>query len=571
MKKIISTILILLILTNLALANETGFKNVFQQGVIEGYFIEHNDNKIVVEEYGGTIYSIPMIRDIKLEIDNRPVKITDFKRGMEVYIELQGRSAKYMDSYSSDNPGYIQAGEKVRVGTIKAIDRDQIQIVLPTGKEEVYFTSPATIVLKNKKNTNTNALYVGDRVKLYFDETNTSYINRIEIEGDSILIKDLYRGKISVVDKLEDVILLEKVDVFRNGSWKRVSENIKLPYNGDLPIYIGGQKINNNNLKYYKGKTAYMAIKDYFGKDKIEKMIVKSQYERSYSDKIQEINWFGSQLELANNKNINFNNGTMVIKSGRLVDIYNLNPGSDGLVIADGRGSNLSADIIYIYNEDINNSNIGQDQIYAGRLNTILEDTVYLKDFFLLDKNNWESFPEEKELFYDDDTFIYNMGNGEEVSPKEFFSSNFSVDEKNTKDKKERDWYGYLYTEGDRIAVAFIKKSIDSLLVQRTTVGIVETNPIENTNMGWTIKVRDAKDWSSKYKEWTSKNASLDIYLKEAMIIKNGKRVNINDIKVGDRLYLVRDSNMAKVIIIKWGALYEKENYTTINYCYIIT
>ena len=89
MKKIISTILILLILTNLALANETGFKNVFQQGVIEGYFIEHNDNKIVVEEYGGTIYSIPMIRDIKLEIDNRPVKITDFKRGMEVYIETR--------------------------------------------------------------------------------------------------------------------------------------------------------------------------------------------------------------------------------------------------------------------------------------------------------------------------------------------------------------------------------------------------------------------------------------------------------------------------------------------------
>lgn len=558
MKKIISTILILLILTNLALANETGFKNIFKQGVLEGYFIEHNDNKIVVEEYGGTLYSIPMIRDVRLEIDNRPVKITDFKRGMEVYIELQGRSAKYMDSYSSDNPGYIQAGGKVRVGTIKEIDRDQIQIVLPTGKEEVYFTSPATIVLKNKQNTNTSALYIGDRVKLYFDEANTSYISRIEVEGDSILIKDLYRGKLSVVDKLEDVILLEKVDVFRNGSWKRVSENIKLPYNGDLPIYIGGQKINNNNLKYYKGKTAYMAIKDYFGKDKIEKMVIKSQYENSFSDKIQEINWFGSQLELANNKNINFNEGTMVIKSGRLVDIYNLNPGSDGLVIADGRGSNLSADVIYIYNEDINNSNIGQDQIYAGRLNTILQDKVYLKDFFLLDKNHWQSFPEEKELFYDEDTFIYNMENGTEVSPKEFFSSKFSVDEGSSKNENERDWYGYLYTEGDRISAAYIKKSLDSLLVQRTTVGIVETNPMENPNMGWTIKVRDAKDWSSKYKEWINKNASLDIYLREAMIIKNGKRATINDIKVGDRLYLVRDSNMAKVIIIKWGALYEK-------------
>lgn len=551
MKKVISIILMVLIIGNLATASETGFKNIFQQGIVEGYFIEYKGNNIVVEEYGGATYSIPMVRNVRLEIDGRPVKITDFKRGMEIYAELQGRSIKYMDAYSSDMPGYIQPGEKVKVGVIKEIDRDQIQIKLPTGKEEVYFTSPATIILKNKQNTNVNSLYVGDRVKLYFDETNTSYISRVEIEGDSILIKELYRGKITVVDELEDIIALEKVDVFRNGSWKSLDKNLRLPYNSDLPLYVGGQKINYKNLKYYKGKTVYMAMKDYFGKEKIEKMVVKSQYETSFSEKINEINWFSSQLELANNKNINFHDGTMVIKSGRLVDVYNLNPQSDGLIIADGRGNDLSADLIYIYNEDINNSNIGQDYIYVGRLNTILADKVYLKDFFLLDKNDWQSFPEEKELFYDDDTFIYDMENKKEVSPKEFFSSNFSVDEKNTKDKKPRDWYGYLYTDGDRISAAFVKKSIDSLLVQRTTVGVVENKPVEDPNMGWTIKLRDAKDWSSKHEEWMIKNASLNLYLREAMIIKNGKRVTINDIRVGDRLYLTRDSNMAKVIIIK--------------------
>ena len=241
----------------------------------------------------------------------------------------------------------------------------------------------------------------------------------------------------------------------------------------------------------------------------------------------------------------------MIIKSGRLVDTYNLNPGSDGLIIADGRGANLSADVIYIYNEDINNSNIGQDYIYAGRLNTILPDKVYLKDFFLLDKNNWESFPEEKELFYDDDTFIYDMENKKEISPKEFFSTNFSVDEKNTKNEKPRDWYGYLYTDGDRISAAFVKKSIDSLLVQRTTLGIVDTKPTLNDFMGWTTNLRDVKNWSSRNEEWMAANASLNIYLREAMIIKNGRRVTIDDIRVGDRFYLVRDSNMAKVIIIK--------------------
>lgn len=551
MKKIIGLILIILVFTNFSTASETGLKNVFKDGVLEGYFVEYSGNRVIIEEYSGVKYTLPMIREVKLEIDGRPIKITDFKPGMEVYAELKGKSIKYMDAFSADMPGYIQPGEKVRVGIIKKIDRDQIQIKTPIGKEETYFISPGTIILKNKQNVNSKDLYIGDRVKLHFDEIDSSYISRLSIEGNSIEIKDLYRAKIRLVDGLEDVITLEKVDKFTNGSWKSLDKNLKLPYNSDLPIYVGGQKINPKNLKHYKGKTVYMAIKDNFGKEKIEKMVVKAQNENSFSDKIKEVNLFSSQIELDNKKNINIHEGTMVIKSGRLVDIYNLNPNSDGLVIAEGRGNNLTADLIYIYNEDINNSNIGQDNIYVGRLNTILPDKVYLKDFFLLDRSKWSSFPEEKELFYDDDTFIYNMENGKEVSPKEFFSSEFAQDENRRRNRKPRDWYGYLYTDGDRISSVFIKESMDSLLLQKTSVGKVEVGPVEDKNMGWTIKVKDAKTWSSMNEEWMAQSASIDIYLKDAMIIKNGIRVKVQDIKPGDNLYFIREDNMAKVVIVK--------------------
>lgn len=550
MKKTISIILILLVFANLATASETGLKNVFKQGSIEGYFRGYSEGKVIIEEYSGINYRMFMIKDVDLQVDGRPVKITDFRPGMEVYAELQGRSIKYMDAFSVDMPGYIQPGEKVRVGVVKIINGDKIQIKFATGEEESFLTSPATIILRNKENVNISSLYVGDSVKLYFDETNASYISRMEIEGDSIIIKDLYRGNITVVDELEDIIALEKVDVFKNGSWKSLDKNLKVPYNSDLPIYVGGQKINYQNLKYYKGKTVYMAIKDNFGKEKIERMVVKAQYETNFSDKIKNINWFSSQIELDNNKNINFHEGTMVIKSGRLVDIYSLNPKSDGLVIADGRGLNPTADLIYIYNEDINNSNIGQEDIYAGRLDKILQDKVYLRHLSMLNRNEWESFSREKELYYDDDTFIYDMENKKQVSSKEFFSSKFSVDEDN-RNRRDRDWYGYLYTDGDRISTIFTKESRDSLSVQRTTVGIVENNPTEDRSVGWNIKLRDAKNWSVANEEWMVQNASLNLYLKEAMIIKNGKRVKINDIKAGDRLYLVRDSSMAKIIIIK--------------------
>lgn len=550
MKKKISVllILVLLVLNISSMVIAAPGRNIYKDGFIEGYFIKYLDERAFIEEYGGEIYRIPISSDTSLEIDGRTVKITDFQQGMEVYGELKGRSLKHMDAFSVDMPGYIQIGGKVRLGTIKTIDRNQIQITLPTGKEETYFTSPTTIVVRNKENVSFTSLYVGDSVKLYFDDIDTSYVSRLEIEGDSILIKDLYRGRLTLVDELEDIVTLDNIEVFKNGSWTSLNSSLRLPYNSDLPIYIGGEKMNYKNLKYYKGKTVYMAMKDFFGKEKIEKMVVKSQNETVFSEKINAINWFSSQLELDNKKNINFHDGTMVIKSGRLVDTYSLNSKSDGLFITDGRGNDLTADVIYIYNEDINNSNIGQDQIYAGRLDKILPNKLYLRDFFLLDKNNWKSFSDDKELFYDDNTFIYNMEDGKKVSSKEFFSLDFAVD----KDyRKPRDWYGYLYTDGDRVSTVFVKKSLDSLYLQRTTTAIVETAPNQDRYMGWTIKVSNARDWSSNHEEWMTKNSSLNIYLKEAMILKNGKRVTRDDIKIGDRLYLVRDSNMAKIIIIK--------------------
>lgn len=523
----------------------------YRTGIIEGFFIKHEGNKVIVEEYDGTLHSIPLLRNANLQIDGRNVAITDFKYGMEIYGEMRGRSISYMDAFSVDMPGYISPGGKLRTGIIKKIDRDQIQIKLPTGREETYFTSPATVVLKGKENVSLNALYEGDRVKLYFDDISTSFISRIQIEGDSILVKDLYKATLSIVDELEDVIVLENIEVFRNGKWQSAGNTMKISYGVDFPLYVGGLKIPYKNLKYYKGKTVYMAIKDFFGKDKIEKMVVKNQYETIYSDKIEEINWYSSQFELANRKNISFHEGTMVIKSGRLVDVYSLTPKSDGLVVADGRGSSIMADVIYIYNEDINNSNIGQDYIYAGRLDSILEGKLYLRDFFLLNRNDWESFDDKKELFYDNDTFIYDLEDNKKISFKEFFAGDYAVDEDNRRKRKLRDWYGYIYTDGDRVSSIYVKKKMDSLLKQRTTIGIVEGAPYDNNLMGWTIRVHDVKDWSSRHEEWMAKNASLNIYLKEAMIVKNGKRIAPEDLKPGDRLYMVREDVVGKIVVVK--------------------
>ncbi|HOJ11191.1 MAG TPA: hypothetical protein PK733_11430 [Clostridiales bacterium] len=520
-------------------------------GIIEGYFIKYEEGKVWVEEYDGTLHSIPLIRNPSLLIDGRNVSITDFKYGMEIYGDIKDKMISNMNAFSVDLPGYILPGGKVRTGLVREIRRDKIKIKLPSGKEETYLISPATVTLKNGEYMSLSTLYEGDMVKLYFDDIKTTLISRIEIEGNSIIIKDIYKATLIIADEWEDAIVLGNVEVFRNGKWESVSNSLKLPYNTDFPLYVGSVKVPYKNMKYYKGKTVYMIIKDFFGKDRIERIIVKNQYESAFSDKIEKINWYASQIELANYKNISFYEGTIVIKSGRLSDIYALTPKTDGLIIADSSGDFATADIICVYNEDINNSNIGQDCIYAGRLDTILEDKLYIKDFSLLSKNDWAYHGYEKELYYYSDTFIYDLENKKQISSKEFLAGNYAVDEDNLQYRNLKDWYGYIYTDEDRITSIYVKKTMDYLSQQRITAGIIETRPEHNQLMGWTVKLADAKDWSSRHRLWMPKNASLNLYIRETMIMKNSVRVEPEDLKEGDRLYIVRDDANCKVVIVK--------------------
>lgn len=528
-------------------------------GYSEGFFIKYSGNRILFEEYDGTVHNIAFDGKTQLMIDERQVTIKDFKKGMEIYVKLEGRKIVYMDSFSTDSPAYIAPGSKQKSGTIKMIDRNQITIKTAIGTEETYFTSPSTVAIKNGENMSLNSLYVGDRVKLHFDNIDTTTVSKIVIEGDSILIKDLYKGVLAVTNRMSPVVTFNNVEVFRNGSWKKI-DSLRLPYNSDLPLYLGGQKIDYKNIENYRGKSVYIALKNNFGSDNAEKMVIKNQYEMTFSEKIQSVNWYTSQIKLSNTRNIGFHDGTMVIKNGRLVDNYSITPNSSALVVADGRGGESIADVIYIYDEDINNSNIGMDRIYAGRVESIGEYTLDLRDFFVLDKNKWESFGYAKEkdlkkLYYDNETFIYDVETKKSMTSSELLSGKYHVDEDNMNRDDERDnirdYNAYIYTDGDRISSIYLVKQMDSLLKQTVTTATIASDPTEDPNMGMTIELRDIKDWSERLEKWNLKYGNMNLRTKDALIMKNGKSIKSSDLKIGDRLYIVRDDLVGKVIVVK--------------------
>ncbi|MCT4507665.1 MAG: hypothetical protein N4A48_02695 [Tepidibacter sp.] len=507
---------------------------------IEGYIKDVLDGTVQIEEYDGTLHTLNFTDDVVYIIDNRDATLIDFKPGMEIYATLRGKKIDYIESYSTQNTGYIAKGSKVRNGTIKKIDRNQITLEYVTKDEEIFYTTPATQVTKNGQITSLNTLYVGDKVRFLFDKIDSNTVNKIEINDKYTSIKSLYRAVMKSSDDVSENVTLFNVKTLKNGKWEKANNYTTIPYNNEVPVYSNGSKIEYSDLKYYAGKTVYLVVKDFFGSEKVERMVVKDSYEYNFSDKIEDINFYSDKFELANKKNISLNDGTIIIKNSRLVDKYSINSKSDAFIVAEGRNNSLSADVVYIYNEDINNSSIGQNYIYTSKLDEIDTYSVKIEDFNVLNENEWESFDSEKDLYYDEDTYIYDLINNKQLT----------IDEFSSLDADHKKYYGYIYTDGDRISSIYVKNKMDSLSGQRTTIGMVESLE-NNAKIGWSIKIQDAKDWSKRKESWMLKKVSINVSIDKCVIIKDGKRISYEDIQVGDRIYMVRDDIYSKVLIVK--------------------
>ena len=270
------------------------------------------------------------------------------------------------------------------------------------------------------------------------------------------------------------------------------------------------------------------------------------------------------------------------------MDSHSITPKSSALIVADGRVDSSTADVIYIYDEDVNNSTIGMDMIYAGRVDTLGEYTLNLKDFFIVNKNEWESFGSiktgVKELYYDNDTFIYvyddkiDPDKGRSLDPEKLLNGEYNVDEDKAQEdyhKKLRDYYAYVYTDGDRIAGIYLRKNIDSLSRQRIVTATLDKNPLKNgveinaiekeEDPNLTLDLRDVKDWSNYSEDWKLKYANLNVIAKGALIMKDGERIKSSELKKGDKIYMVMDEYLlseqpnsirvmrkqAKVIVVK--------------------
>ncbi len=547
MKKILCLMLALLILASFA-----PYSGAVGSTTLEGVIKSISNDKIVITDYSKNEYSLATDASTTYTIDSRSARLSDFRPGIEVYAVLDGTLIISLEGYSLQKPGYIKPDIISLSGTIRTIDRNQLIIKLSDGSTRTVFTSGSTIVKKDGHNISASTLYVGDSIKAYFEGLDKTTADRIEVQGATILVQNVYRGTLKALSAYGNSLAVTNIDVLRNGSWETYKSSASFNYMDGVPVYLGSKKTTVNDLGNYTGKTVYIAVKNFFGVNRVEKIVIKNANEWTYLEKINNLNWFTGAFELSNNQNVSFGEGSIIVKDGRIVDQYALDAKQNALVVADGYGSTQNADVVLILDEDLNNSNAGQYQLFAGTLDQVLPASVRLKNFYAFTNNSWVSFTDIQELTFDNDTDVYDAVNKKFIKPQEFYTMDYAVDESTDYaiNNNLKDWYGYFYTDGRRICAAMLIKNLDSLDKQFSTTGILDSHTDDDA-AGRVISLRDSSDWSNGSSKWIARSVPAPINIEKALIIRDGKVIDKDELNTDDKLFIVRDDYVAKLVIVK--------------------
>lgn len=523
---------------------------------IEGYLMEWEVDPdegllAVVEAYSGEVHRLQVGALSLFKIDQVPVKWADLKPGLEVIAVADKGQLLSLIAFSTPNPGYINPGSRVVQGMLAAIDGDRITVKSDNGQEGQYCLAPFTIISKGGQAKSLAAPYIGDRVRLYFDEVDSQIVSRMELEGDSVLVSSLYKGTLQVFNPLEGRLACSSLQAFHNGIWLPDKSALSLAYQTELPVYLSGYKVPLQNLKNYRGKTVYLLGKNILGQEVVDRLILKGQYEYTYSGSLSNYNAYNDEFEV-DKKNFLIGDGSIIVKDGRLQEKGILYNGGSALVIADNWGERSIANIVYILDQDLNNSSLSRHYLYAGRIELITGDSLWLRNAYRLDNNSWDSTDSQIQFYYGSDTMAYDVKRGKWLEPGELLAGPYAVDESSSYARANnlKSWHGYVYTDGDHIIALALRPERSNLDIQRVSTGTVAV-AADDPLIGWSVTLSEGCDWSSRNNQWMLKQGDLRLGIADTLIIKNGQAVSADQLKAGDRLYMLRDDFYVQFAVVK--------------------
>ncbi len=491
---------------------------------------------ITIKNTEGRMTTLRMDSTAVLSINGLLVSINAFKTGMEVEADVQFRRVSELRGTSAATPGAINSREKVVTGTVNQVDKSgkYLSLRLDQGQERTYYLNEKTEIFKGTNLSDLSVLFEGDRVKLTFSEYDTNFIDSIEVNEQGTHIQGLYKGTIQQIDPINRKIILKNQKMFLNWLWQPLQANSisSYTYSSKIPIYVGDQQIDRDRLRHYANHEVYVVTVNQFGKEIIEKMVIKRTNERTFYESMRAVNSAVKWVELTNAGKLRYHDGTILIRNGRIVDSKSLYASGTAFVVTDGVTKSQYANVVHVSNDGFQSPNLANHQLYYGKVYATSPYKVMLSHAKVLSNNYWQNVSAPLLTFSNDTTVVEDSRNSVlKVLPSE----------NEVSDRVGQ--YGYFYVANGHIrALHIIGKDLPATLV---SVGRVES--VQRFNPA-VISVRNVSQWQQE--SWRETGSISSMNIEQATIIKAGKIISPKDLQVGDRLYLLHESHVKGRVLL---------------------
>ncbi|MBU8881125.1 hypothetical protein BGM26_19565 [Bacillus sp. FJAT-29790] len=491
---------------------------------------------ITIKNSQGNETTLPIDGNAKLTINSLPTTINAFKQGMEVEADVYLRRVKALRGQSGESQGEIDHREKIVTGTINRIDKNGkfLSILLDDGDSKTYYLNNETEIFKGTTLVDLSTIYEGDRVKLLFSEYDTNYIRSIDVIVQGVKIESLYKGTIHRIEPINNKLIVKNEQVFQNWMWQPNTDKSNSSYNFSrkVPIYVGNQQIKQDRLRYYVDHDVYYVTVSQFGEEVIEKMVVKRMNERTFYEPMHSVSILQKWIKLKETGSINYHDGTILIRNGRLVDSNSLQSSGSAFVVTDGVQKSQYANVVHITNDGFQSPNLANHTIYFGRISSTAPYELQLRNAKELSNNYWKDTNVSK-LYFSNDT----------VAVKD---SRNSVLRLIARDEMEDqiDQYGYFYVSNQTIVAAHL---IGRSTPEANLVSVGRIDKIDQINPA-IISIRNVSQWQKGV--WIEAGKISSINIEQATIIRDGKVITVEELKGGERLYLLHESKVKGRILL---------------------
>ena len=459
---------------------------------------------------------------------------------------LRNHKPSDVESVASGDTAYLRLDSNGDIESISAVDNystayarviskmpAQIVVEYEDGVQQVLNINDNMVVIRDKQLVGINALKDGDRIKMLLSENSKSTdIIEISIEGDEHFISNIYRGKITQIDGISDKIAVMGMQVFNRGNWELTDRKgfTSIPLADNYKIYANNTLVDNDHVnKLLYSNEAYIAVeKTYGGEEEVVFVTYRDSMDTEVpvtTDTISNVISGSNKFIASNdNKKVEFTDSSIVVKYGRLVTGNSLSNNDKAYMALnrDYSSGEYYASVVKV--DEPTNQNVLS--IYRGRISDIVENRSFtIESFSQMQGTEWN---------------YYN-------TPKTF---NITLDTRVLNDDgllNARNFIGYGDESYLRRTVYIVANGTNAVLVSTAPYGIenVKGTFYASASDSGKISLRKASMYNtSKYVWENCPDAAVNI-LKNTIAIENGSIIDPTLIKNGTAVRVIKKDRSA--------------------------